>query len=132
MESLTSPDSEYRVKAKTFRAHVRYLEKTGKLAAVRALLSPEVAELVEHPPLPGAWLDGTVMNEIVRAVYDLDGGAGVREMMRHIIDDEMLSFFAPVLQGIVRILGTSPSFLFGRYQVTLRNHLQGVDFEYAP
>src|SRR5262249_52061067 len=44
----------------------------------------------------------------------------------------VLPFFAPVLKSILRVLGTSPSFLFARYNAVLRNHIEGLDFDYTP
>src|SRR5262245_19293469 len=101
----------YRVKGNTFRAYVKYVAENGMLDDVSRQLSPESVALLHTLPLPGSWVDGVALDEIVEAVYELKGGTAVIQMTRAVIDREMLPFFIPALRAIMRVLGTSPATL---------------------
>src|SRR5262245_13836083 len=114
-----------------FRAHVEYLEKTGKLESVLARVSPETAALARNLPLPGSWLDGWTVNELVQGLYELEGVAGARRLIQGVVDGRMMSILLPVIKAVMRVLGGSPAILFARYSDVLQRHLEGVDFEWT-
>ena|SRR5438105_254370 len=122
---------DYRIKGKAFRAHLNYLRDGGRFHQVRALVSPEIAAIMDHPPLPSAWVEGKIQEAIRDGVYELEGAVGVLRMARAAIDREMLPFFFPVLRGIMRMVGTSPATLFARLEDIIRSSCQGIDFRYT-
>src|SRR5262245_53407468 len=123
-------DSAFRVKGTVFRGHLRHLKDVGRLEPVLTLLSPEAAALVRDQPLPGSWVDAHPLEEVLRVVDQLYGIPAVWEMQRDVLEHDMLPFYFPMVQGIIRVLGTSPEVLFKNYQNLIRMNVRGMDFRY--
>jgi hypothetical protein len=122
----------YRVKGGIFRSHVLYLKKHHKLEAVLARLSPKTAALVTTLPLASSWVEGPALDEIVEAVDALEGTAAVLEMEEAMLRLDVVPLVLPMLQGILRICGTSPATLLKRFGDITRTSVQGLDFRYEP
>src|SRR5262249_38761482 len=122
--------SSYRVKGSTFRAHVKHLDKVKKLGPVLDRLSPQAAQAVTTLPLPTSWLDASLLDEIIEKVAEVYGIDRVLEMERELLKGEVLPFVFPMLSGVMRVLGTSPATLFGKFHELTRTMVQGIEFTY--
>jgi len=121
----------YRAKGVMFRAHVEYLEKIGKLDAVLERVLPETMALARNLPLPGSWIDGWHLNELVQGLYEMEGTAGARRLIQGVVDGRMMSILLPVIKAVMRVLGGSPAILFARYGDVLQRHIEGLDFQWT-
>jgi hypothetical protein len=121
----------YRIKGTTYRAHAKYLKDHRIVEAVMSRLSPEAAAALADPPLPGSWMDARLLEEIVEAVHAIEGDEGVLRLARQAIKD-MLPAMVPIMQGVLRIFGASPSFLLPRMNDLIRPTVQGLEFKYTP
>jgi len=131
MAVTAPPEPVYRIKGTAFRGHLKYLKDNGKLDAILARVSPECATAIRNPPLSGSWIDARFMDEIVQVLDQMEGTAALWAMERKVIEDQMTVFF-PVMQGILRVLGTSPTKVFSRLGDLYRRHIEGVEFCYTP
>jgi uncharacterized protein (TIGR02265 family) len=120
----------YLVKGATFRAYVKYLKTEGKLDAVLEKISPAAASALREPPLQGSWIDAHLLVEVVEAIDALEGSEGVLKMGREVIRREMLPFFFPMIQTVMRVMGTSPATLLARFPQLVQTSVQGVEFHY--
>src|SRR5262245_22590032 len=120
----------YRVKGRTFRAHLEYLRQNGMLEAVLGRVGPEAAELMVEPPLPGRWIPGRLLDEILVAVQALKGSEAVLVMERSVIRGPLSYIFMPVVQFFLGILGASPAALAPRLPAIARGHVEGIEFAY--
>jgi hypothetical protein len=53
---VEAPRRDIELKATTFRSYVELLRKDGQLDAVKALVPPETAALIDNPPLASSWM----------------------------------------------------------------------------
>jgi hypothetical protein len=120
-----------KVKANTFRSYIRILTEDGKLDAVAALVPGDTAQLMRNPPLPGSWMDGRHMHDIVVAVDAGGGLAAVRELSRRGTADARKPYMS-IVETVLKLFGTSPATLFKRMNKLVDSFLQGVDFRYTP
>src|SRR5262249_14039403 len=102
--------------------------KIGRLDDVLARVSPETAAMARNLPLPGSWIDGWFLNELVQGLYELEGTAGARRLVQGVVDGRMMSILLPVIKAVMRVLGGSPAILFSRYGDVLQRHVEGLDF----
>jgi hypothetical protein len=130
MSAKEQPPS-YRVKGTTLRAYLKYLKEQSQLDGIRTRVSPESAKVMADPPLPGSWVDARVLQEMVEAVYQTRGGEEAVLVMGRAVTREMLPGFVGVLQGVLKIFGASPAFIFPRLNDLLRPIVQGQDYRYT-
>ena len=120
-----------RVKANTFRSYIRILTAEGKLEAVVAHVPDDTAALIRTPPLPGSWMDGRHMHDVVVAVDAVGGLAAVRELSRKGTADARKPYMS-IVETVLKLFGTSPATLFKRMNKLVDSFLEGVDFRYTP
>jgi hypothetical protein len=130
MVKPASEPSLYRVKGWIFRGHVAYLKKHGRLDAVVARLSPAAAAAVVTLPLAGSWIDGPLLDEIVEVVDALEGTPALLAMEEAMLRLDMVAVLLPMVQGLIRIFGTSPATLYRRLGDLIRTSSQGIEFHY--
>jgi hypothetical protein len=127
---MATATNGYSVKGTTLRAYLKHLKEQNKLETIRAHLSPESKEVTVAPPLPGSWVDARVLEEIVEVTFQLGGKAAVINLGRAVMH-EMLPSYVGVLQGVLKICGASPAFIFKRLNDLLRPIVHGQDYRYT-
>jgi hypothetical protein len=131
MASAAASAMALRVKAKAFRSYLGILIADGKRDAVMAVVPPDTAALMRDPPLPGSWMDGRHMHDVVVAVDAIGGIAAVRELTRRGTADARKPYMS-IVEGVLKLFGTSPATLFKRMNTLVGSLLEGVDFRYTP
>jgi hypothetical protein len=121
----------YQVKGVVVRTYVKYLEREGRMAAVLERLSPAEAATLRNPPLPGTWVDAMVLENVSGAIFELDGLAALRRLSRTTINEGMLPTLRPMIQGIMRLIGVSPSSLFSRLNDVVKTSCKGIDYQWT-
>ena len=119
-----------KVKAKTFRSYVSILTADGKYDAVLAIVPPDTAALMRDPPLPGSWMHGRHMHDVVVAVNAIGGLTAVRELTRRGTEDARKPYMS-IVEGVLKLFGTSPATLFKRMNSLVTSFIQGVDYAYS-
>jgi hypothetical protein len=119
-----------KVKAKTFRSYVSILTADGKYDAVLAIVPPDTAALMRDPPLPGSWMHGRHMHDVVVAVNAIGGLTAVRELTRRGTEDARKPYMN-IVEGVLKLFGTSPATLFKRMNSLVSSILEGVTFRYT-
>jgi hypothetical protein len=122
--------SAMRQKARMLRSFVSILEREGKRDAVIALVPPDTADLMRSPPLAGSWMDATHIHKIIQAVETLGGLPAVRELARKVTDDARQGYMF-VVEGVLKLFGTSPATLFKRMNSLVASFLEGTDYRYT-
>jgi Protein of unknown function (DUF2378) len=122
--------SRMRLKAATFRTYIRILTEDGRREAVRALVPPETAALMLEPPLSGSWMDLAHMHHIDHAVETLGGMAAVRDLARKGTDQARKPYMG-VVEGVLKLFGTSPATLFKRMNTLVSSFVSGIDYRYT-
>jgi hypothetical protein len=120
-----------RIKATTFRSYVAILAGDGKRDAVMAHVPPDTAALMRDPPLPGSWMDGRHVHDVLVAVDQIGGMGAVRELARRGTEDARRPYMS-IVEGVLKLFGTSPATLFKRMNALVSSVLEGVDFSYTP
>jgi hypothetical protein len=119
-----------RVKAKAFRSYIHILECLGKREAVVAAVPPATAKLMADPPLPGSWMDEHHMHHIIEAVEKIGGLVAVRELARR-GTEEAREPYMNLVEGVLKLFGTSPATLFKRMNLLVSSLLEGIDYTYT-
>ena len=130
-ETGTTGLSAMRLKAATFRSYVGTLERDGKRDAVMALVPPETAALMIAPPLAGSWMDMRHMGDIIHAVERIGGLTAVRDFARKAVNDARKPYMG-VVEGVLKLFGTSPATLLKRMNSLVRSFIEGVDYRFIP
>jgi hypothetical protein len=120
-----------RMKASTFRSYVRVLDADGGRDAVMSIVPPDTAALMRDPPLPGTWMDGRHVHDIIVAVGEVGGVTAVRELARRATVDAR-KLYMGIVEIVLKLFRTSPATLFKRMNALVDKLLEGVDFRYTP
>jgi hypothetical protein len=123
--------SGMRLKASTFRSYVKCLIQDGRRDAVLALVPHETAVLIKDPPLAGSWMDLIHIFRITQAVEQIAGMTAVRELARKGTEDARRPYTS-IVEGVLKLFGTSPATLFKRMNLLVSSFLEGVEYRYTP
>jgi hypothetical protein len=119
-----------RLKAATFRTYVSILMKDGMRDAVAALVPPETAALMRDPPLAGSWMGFASIVDLTVAVEKIGGMAAVRELSRK-GTAEARKPYMNVVEGVLKLFGTSPATLFKRMNSLVASFIKGVEYKFV-
>jgi hypothetical protein len=130
---LRSPASEpgIRIKAAWLRPLISVLIEEHKLDAVKALVPPDTAALLVRPPLETTWIDFQHNVRIIEAIEKLAGTIAVRDFSRKMTDKARKPYLR-IVEGLLRMFGTSPATLFKRVDDIARGFVTNHHFKYAP
>jgi hypothetical protein len=120
------------VKGKTLRSYVSWLEREKKLEAIVERVPKSTAAQIRRLPLDGTWMDFQPVEDVLCALYDLDGRAGIRRMMKEEMRDRLLPPLMPMMLGLLRMFGFSPATVFRRMDDFCRTGVRGMKFQYTP
>jgi hypothetical protein len=120
----------YEIKAATLRAYLKVLERHAVLDAVRARLDDKMRAIIADPPPASSWIDGGLMETLMAAVEAERGDDGVRQLARE-SQLELVPMLLPLIEGVLRLFGTSPASLLSRMALVTRGSLRGAEFEWT-
>src|SRR5262249_24894044 len=83
-----------------------------------------------NPPLASSWIDATHIYRIIQAVETVGGLPAVREGARLVTDDARQGYMF-VVEGVLKLFGTSPATPFKRMTTLLGSFREGQDFRYS-
>lgn len=130
---MTAPvrKAGYEVKAAAFRGYVEQLEKLGVLAAVREKVPEETRRAIDSPPLPSAWIDAMIVEDIIEGLQALRGIEGVRMVTSAGQKSGVARVLIPVAGALMRIFGTRPDTLLARFDDMTKTVIRGVDLQWV-
>jgi hypothetical protein len=120
-----------RLKGATLRAYIDTLVKLKRRDDVMARVPPETAQIIAAPPLSGSWVDFMHIVHITSAMEQLTGTTGVRDFAHRAID-EAKGFHIKMLEGLMRLFGTSPATLFKRMNELVKSAIENIEYSYVP
>jgi hypothetical protein len=115
-----------------FRGVRAELDRRGLTGRVLERLQGEARELLEHPPLHGAWSPGTAYDQIVLAIARETNRQMVRDIGYHVAKSTTGPFVLPLVRTFLNLFGFSPLSLLNNVNRLASLQLRGVDFRYEP
>jgi hypothetical protein len=127
-----SPPGEHATayKASVVRGYAAVLRREGLLEPVCARVSPEVEQLLRHPPPATAWVDGRLTEQITLAVADVGGATAPRRLLRLASQESLIPLMMPLIKGLLRVFGVTPHTLYKRLNDTLKFSNRGCEASY--
>ena len=114
----------------TVRAYVPWLKREGLLEHVRARVSGRTRTLLDAPPLPTAWIDSSLMDEIYLAVAERLGEDGVRRLGYESTRDAYAPLVRRFVSTIFSLFGGTPATLLSRAGMLTSSFVRGASFTY--
>lgn len=125
-----SASAGYEVKASALRGYVAVLKKRGDFERLRPKLPADVLAFAESPPPASAWIDARYTEVLLSSYADMVGDRAMRQLSREALSASVAPLIRPIVEGLLRLFGTSPATLFRNTQLMTKNNLRGVEFSY--
>lgn len=125
-------DSQQRYTGSLFSAYVEALRAAGLLDQVRAAVPPEVAALIDRPPLPTQWMGGEALNAILGYVTKARGLEGVRQVAYEANRLAVYRILKPLMANSLALYGGGPETLFANLDTICRPLFKSLRFEFTP
>jgi hypothetical protein len=129
---MSSGRGGYEVKCSTLRAHLAQVEKLAEFPAIREKLPPETRQVIDALPLPTAWVDGMVMQDLMAAIEAVAGGEGARQLSLRAQEAAIAPLLMPIIGGVMRLFGTTPSTMLSRFDDLTRTQVRGLTIRWEP
>jgi len=129
---MSEPAARREVIGLFFRGVRAELDRRGLTGRVLERLQGEARELLERPPLHGAWLPGTAYDQIVLAIAQETNRQTVREVGYHVARSTTGAFVLPLVRTFLNLFGFSPLSLLNNVNRLAALQLRGVVFRYEP
>jgi hypothetical protein len=123
--------SGFEVKCSAVRAHLVLVEKRGLLASVLQKVPEETRQALVALPLPGAWIDGQVQQDLLAAVDALHGTTVTRAILHEAQTTVTAPRLMPIISGLLRLFGASPDTLLSRFGELTKTQLRGPQFQWT-
>ncbi len=121
----------YQARARaTLRAYLRELERRGVFAHVRARVSASTRALFDDPPPASSWIDAAPIEDLMGVVSEQSGEGEVRALSRD-AQKSLVPLLRPLIEGALRLFGTSPPTLYTRLDLLTKTSLRGVSFSWV-
>ncbi len=127
-----APARAAEVKGSLVRSMVVTVSDHGLRQAVLDRVSPAAAALLRDPPLPTMWVPGPAYNEILQALYEIEGAERLRHLNREAVDRGLSPLLRATALGLLRLFGTSPATLLSRLDRQSATTSRGVVTRYVP
>lgn len=114
------------------RGYVQTIEREGLLAGVRAAVPESTRKLIDKPPLVVSTVSGTALDDLLVAVAKERGPSGPRAIARRTGNESFGVVLKPLLQGTMRMFGSSPGTLLARTGQLSALMVREVEFDYRP
>jgi hypothetical protein len=122
----------YELKCWTVRAHLSQVAKLPAFAAVLEKLPAETRRTLEELPLPAAWMDGMVLQDLLVAVDAVAGIEAARQVSLRAQETSIGPLLMPIVSGLLRVFGATPASLLSRFGELTRTQLRGIDLRWTP
>jgi hypothetical protein len=129
--SPASRPSSARLKASTLRSYIQVLVNNGWLEEAIARVPSDTRAVLVDPPLASTWVDFVHIVHVTQAVEAIAGMVGVREFARRAFDDAKKPHHR-LLEGLVRLFGTSPATVFKRLNELVKSTVENLRYCYTP
>jgi hypothetical protein len=116
----------YELKCWTVRAHLAQAAKLTAFPAVLDKLRPETRQTLDALPLPVAWIDGMVLQELLSAVAAVAGIDAARQVSLRAQETSIGPLLMPIVTGLLRVFGATPNTLLSRFSDLTRTQLRGI------
>jgi hypothetical protein len=120
------------VKAFVLRAHINELKRCDLFDRTVAKLDLATRRLMLDPPPASTWLDACHLEHLGEVVSQLVGLRAWRKMSHDATLNNMVPVIRVVIEGFVRIFGTSPATLLTRLNTITSSSARGAIYEYEP
>ena len=121
----------YEVKCSTVRAHLSQAEKLSVYPAVLEKLPAETRTTLDALPLPTAWIDGMVLQDLMTAVDAVAGTETARQVSLRAAEASITPLLMPIVGGLLRVFGATPNALLSRFSDLVRTQLRGITFRWV-
>lgn len=125
-------DERLEFKGSIVRGYAKWLRENGHLDRVLERATPEAKRVLLDPPLVSEWVSATTQFAVLDAVHAVGGDALLRSLIKGAMHNTVLKLLEPLIQGVVRVFGRSPTVLLARLGSIRKNAVHGVDFDYQP
>jgi hypothetical protein len=122
----------FEVKCATLRAHLTQIEKLGFLPDLVQKVPKETRQCLEALPLPSAWVDGMILQDVVCAIDALRGPDVLRMVTMKAQQAGTTPLLMPVVGGVMRLFGATPSTLLSRFGDLIKTQLRGAELKWTP
>ncbi|MFO0563000.1 MAG: hypothetical protein U0269_33575 [Polyangiales bacterium] len=123
-------DEKVEFKGSIVRGYAKWLRDNGQLDRVIERASPEAKRVLLDPPLVSEWVSAATQFAVLDAVHAVGGDALLRSLIKGAMSSSVLKLLEPLIQGVVRVFGRSPTVLLSRLGSIRKNAVHGVDFDY--
>ncbi len=108
---------------------IRALRKKGHYEAVRALLGPESAQVLEKAESK-RWWPASQTNPVVVAIEQVGGGALVFQVSKSAMAESLGPVVSPLVSVVLALSGMAPQQLFSRLGQLSSVSVKNVEFEW--
>ena len=119
----------FRTKASAWRGLISALEAEDLMAAAHEGVPPEVQDLLRSPPAGGVWVPAVAFQYVFRALDAQVDDEQMRVIARHSMQHGTMPILRPVIESLLRIMGTNPGGLIKRLPKVAHQQLQGIRLE---
>jgi hypothetical protein len=101
----------------------------AKLPAYPAVfdkLSAETRQALDALPLPAAWIDGIVLQDLIEAAVAVAGFEVACQVSMRAQENSIGPLLMPVITGLLRLFGATPNTLLSRFGDLTRTQLRGI------
>lgn len=127
---LSAADAEkFKSKASAWAGLMSALKAKGFYDRVLVEVPDEVAALMKHPPTGGAWMPAVAFSYVFVALRGTIDDARMLDLANASILRGPMRAMKPMVEGMLRLFGTSPLAFFRRLPKIMAQQLQGVTFE---
>jgi hypothetical protein len=123
-------DEKIEFKGSIVRGYVKWLRETSRFERVLERASPEARRVLLDPPLVSEWVPSATQFAVLDAVHAVGGDTLIRLMVKEAMRSSVLKLVEPLIQGVVRVFGRSPTVLLSRLDSIRKNTVRGVQFTY--
>lgn len=124
----SSPGAE--VKGSMFRSVAVALVGHPARATIVAGVGPEARALLDDPPLPTAWLDARLINDLYQVMYERLGEAELRRINYEAAARGVSPLVRGAVERLLRVFGASPATLLSKFDRVAGTTSRGVVYRY--
>lgn len=121
-------DEVFRTKAGAWRSFLQVLQERDLFDRVRAGVPREVQAFMDAPPIPVAWMPAICFHHSFVVLQDVITTDELVEIAHDSVVKGPMRPMKPVIEGILRIFGTSPTAFLKRVPDLLMTQMHGVQF----
>jgi hypothetical protein len=121
----------FEVKCSTVRAHLAQAEKLSAFPAVLDKLPADTRQALEALPLPAAWIDGMVLQDLMVAIDAVAGTVAARQVSLRAQETFIAPLLMPIVGGVLRVFGATPNSLLSRFDDLVRTQVRGMTFRWV-